>query len=190
VAGALLLSGVRHVVGTLWEVRDEVARLCANNFYRELGRGATIGAALAASRAAIIAAHGEDSLLWADHVLYGDPTWRIATPANAEFEDFDVLDGLQARYRRELLSSDAGSRLVAAAMLLRLGDRSVIPALGRDLGELERWLAPDAAEREHRRAALVVQALATAAGLQPAGPPDELPDAPAVRALYDRLAAG
>ncbi len=189
-ASALLLAGVRHVVGTLWEVRDEVARLAAGAFYRELARGGTIGASLAASREAIVERHGEDSLLWADHVLYGDPTWRAASAANAEFEDFSVLDGLEAKYRRELLSTDAATRLMAVAMLLRLGDRSVVGALGRELALLENWLAPTAPMRDRRRAALVLQAMAAAAGLAPPGAPDALPEPSAVRALHARLAAG
>ena len=190
VASALLLGGSRHVIGTLWEVRDEVARICAAAVYRRLAAGDTIGAAQAAAREAISAAHGEESLLWAAHVLYGDPTWRVVAPANAEFEDFDVLDGLQAKYQRELLASDPATRLLAAAMLLRLGDRSVVPALGRDLPELLTWLSPSAPVRTQRRAALVVQALAAAAGLQPSGPPDSLPDEAAVRALVKRLVEG
>jgi hypothetical protein len=109
---------------------------------------------------------------------------------NAEFEDFDVLDGLQAKYQRELLAPDSGTRLAAAAMLLRLGDKSVVPAIARDLPALLSWLAPDAPNRDQRRAALVVQALAAAAGLQPVGPPDSLPDAAAVRALVKRLQEG
>ena len=36
----------------------------------------------------------EDRLLWADHLLYGDPTWRIEPPRNLSFDDMDVLDGL------------------------------------------------------------------------------------------------
>lgn len=190
VASAFLLGGSRHVVGTLWEVRDEVARQHAGTFYRRLAAGDPIGTALAAGRDAVIAAHGEDSLLWAAHVLYGDPTWRIAAPANAEFEDFDTLDGLQAKYQRELLAPDAATRITAAAMLLRLGDRSVAPALARDLPALQSWLLPTAPVRDRRRAALVVQALAAAAGLQPSGPPDALPDAEAVAALVRRLAGG
>jgi CHAT domain-containing protein len=190
VASALLLGGSRHVLGTLWEVRDEIARLCATSFYRRLAAGDTIGAALAGARDAIIASHGEGSLLWAAHVLYGDPTWRVAAPANAEFEDFDVLDGLQAKYQRELLSADPSTRMLAAAMLLRLGDRSVVPALARDLPELLAWLSASAPVRSQRRAALVVQALAAAAGLQPSGPPEGLPDEAAVRALFERLKKG
>jgi hypothetical protein len=169
-------------------VRDEVARLVATSVYASLGQGGTLGAALAAARDATIAAHGEDSLLWADHVLYGDPTWRPRSAANAELDDFGVLDGLEDKYRRELLAGDAPTRLLAAAMLLRLGDRSVIPALGRELDTLCAWLSPDTPDQSHRRAALVVQALASAAGLTPAGPPDELPDEAAVRLLYGRLA--
>src|SRR6185436_2914498 len=187
-AGALLLGGTRHVVGTLWDVRDEVARHFALAAYRELQRSGTIGAALAAARAALVARWGEDSLLWASHVLYGDPTWRPEQPVNAELEDFSVLDGLEKKYRRDLLSTDAEQRLMAAAMLLRLGDHSAVPALGRDLQHLLGWLSPDATQLQRRRAALVVQSLATAAGLSPGGPPDELPDEEAVRALYERLA--
>jgi hypothetical protein len=190
VASALLLGGSRHVIGTLWEVLDDVARLTATSVYRRLAAGDAIGAALEGAREAVIAAHGEGSLLWAAHVLYGDPSWRLAVPANAEFEDFDVLDGLQAKYQRDLLSPDPATRLVAAAMLLRLGDRSVAPTIKRDLPELLAWLAPDAPQRSQRRAALVVQALAAAAGLQPAGPPDSLPDAVAVQALVKRLTGG
>lgn len=188
VASALLLGGVRHVVGTLWDVRDEVARRCAAAFYKDLGSGSTIGCSLEAARLAIIDEHGEDSLLWANHLLYGDPTWAPGPAAGREaFEDSSVLDGLEARYRDQLLSSDAGKRLLAAAMLLRLGDRTVIPALGREMAELETWLQPDAPQRARRSAALVVQALAAAAGLSPGGPPDVLPDVTAVRALYQRL---
>jgi len=190
VASAFLLGGSRHVVGTLWEVRDEVARQHAGTFYRRLAAGETIGAALADGRDTVIADHGEESLLWAAHVLYGDPTWRIAALANVAFEDFDTLDGLQARYQRELLAPDAATRLMAAAMLLRLGDRSVAPAIARDLPELQSWLSSTAPVRDRRRAALVVQALAAAAGLQPSGPPDSLPDAAAVAALVRRLAGG
>ena len=46
VAASLLMSGVRHVVGTLWQVRDEVARTFAAAFYRTLAASETIGAAM------------------------------------------------------------------------------------------------------------------------------------------------
>ena len=57
------------------------------------------------------------------------------------------LDGLQSKYQRELLSPDSATRLTAAAMLLRLGDRSVVPAIARDLPALLSWLGPEAPNR-------------------------------------------
>ncbi len=187
IAASFLMSGVRHVVGTLWEVRDEVARAFALAFYQALGRGVAIGGATAAGQDAILERWGEDSLLWPAHLLYGDPTWSVDPPNENTLDDFAVLDGLEAKSRAELASADPATRLMAAAMLLRLGDHSVIPALGRDLDTLEAWLSRDAPQREQRLAAHVLQALAAAAGLQPSGPPDQLPDTAAVRALFKRL---
>ena len=186
-ASALLLAGVRHVVGTLWEVRDEVARLFATSFYRALGAGGPIGGAMQAGRDALLGRWGEGCLLWADHLLYGDPTWEVEPVSNFTFEEFDMLDDLERRHRTELLSDDGPTRLRAAAMLLRLGDRSVGAAVRRDLALLERWMRPDASRQEARQAAFVLQALATAAGLSPDGPPDELPDLAAVERLLARL---
>jgi CHAT domain-containing protein len=187
VASSLLLAGVRHVVGTLWEVRDEVARHFARSFYRSLGASETVGAAMERARHAIAGRYGEDRLLWADHLLYGDPTWRIEPPRNLTFDDMDVLDGLESRYRAELFSNDGSTRLLAAAMLLRLGDRSVASAVRRDFSLLESWISPRASRRERRQASLVVHALASAAGLCPVEPPDELPDIEGVRRLLERL---
>lgn len=189
-ASAFLLAGVRHVVGTLWEVRDEVARVFATSFHAGLAGQQTIGAAMAAAQDAVSRRHAAGNLLWASHLLYGDPTWRNAAPSNLTFADLDVLDGLQAKYREELFSRDGATRLLAATMLLRLGDRSVVPALARELDLLARWMSPHATQREQRQARLVVSALAAAAGLAPSEPPESLPDMSVVRALVERLGPG
>ena len=186
-ASHFLMAGVRHVVATLWEVRDEVAREFALGFYQSLGRGETVGGAMEAGRAAVTTRHGAERLLWADHLLYGDPTWAPEPAANLNFDDFDMLDGLEAKHRRELLSADGPTRLRAAAMLLRLGDRSVGSAVQRDLPLLERWLSPHASRQDTRQAAFVVRALAAAAGLAPSGDPESLPDIAVVRQLLARL---
>lgn len=187
VAASFLMCGVRHVVGTLWDVRDVVARRFATAFYTSLAAQETIGAAMAAGRDAVIDEHGEQSLLWASHLLYGDPTWRVVPPRAAALQDFDVLAGIEQKSRADLASPDSSVRLMAAAMLLRLGDRSVIRAVAKDLDVLTSWLSHDAPQREQRLAAHVVQALATAAGLNPPGPPDTLPDPDAVRSIVARL---
>ncbi|MFT7462603.1 MAG: hypothetical protein ACI9EF_000944 [Pseudohongiellaceae bacterium] len=186
-ASAFLLAGVRHVVATLWELRDEVARLFAVPFYRDLGAGTPIGGAMQSGREAVLGRFGVERLLWADHLLYGDPTWEVDTGSNLTFDDFDVLDSLEQKHRTELLSDDGPTRLRAAAMLLRLGDRSAVVALRRDLELLAVWLEPGATRQETRQARFVIHALAAAAGLSPADRPEELPDLAAVKLLLERL---
>ena len=192
-ASSFLMCGVRHVVGTLWDVRDAVARQFATGFYTALGRGETIGAAMAAGQSTLVEAHGLESLLWADHLLYGDPTWSIEPRSNLLSDDFDVLDGLEAKYRSDLDAPEPTRRLLAATMLLRLGDRAAVGALGRDLELIGTWTGADATRQQRRQAALVIRAMAAAAGLEPDGDADPdseaLPDMAAVRALHARLAA-
>lgn len=76
-ANAFLLAGVRHYVGTLWDVPDEPACHFALEFYKALVGGATIGDAMRAAREALSARYGADTVLWASHLLYGDPNTRL-----------------------------------------------------------------------------------------------------------------
>jgi hypothetical protein len=74
VANAFLLSGVQHYIGTFWEIPDEAGALFARSFYRSLVGGATIGEAMRQARIALIQKYGEDTIVWASYMLYGDPT--------------------------------------------------------------------------------------------------------------------
>ena len=77
-ANAFLLSGVQHYIGTFWEIPDEAGALFARAFYRSLVTGATVGEALRAARRELIEKYGEDTIVWASYMLYGDPTTRYA----------------------------------------------------------------------------------------------------------------
>ena len=83
VAHAFLLAGVQHYIGTLWDVPDEPACHFALAFYEELVRGTRLGEAIRRSRHALTARYGEDTVLWASYVLYGEPGAR-ATPSAAQ----------------------------------------------------------------------------------------------------------
>jgi hypothetical protein len=74
IANAFLLSGVRHYVGTLWDVPDEPACHFSLSFYASLVAGRSLGSALQDARSALRARYGEDTVLWASWVLYGDPS--------------------------------------------------------------------------------------------------------------------
>jgi CHAT domain-containing protein len=76
IANALLTAGVRHYIGTQWEVVDGQSAQFAAAFYRHLTDGKAIGAALRHARAAVVEGAGETALAWASYVLYGDPDVR------------------------------------------------------------------------------------------------------------------
>ena len=70
-AHAFFQAGARAVVGSLWPLRDDEAALLMGDFYRELGRGRSVAAALAEARRSRIAA-GAPAAAWAGMVVLGD----------------------------------------------------------------------------------------------------------------------
>lgn len=83
-ANAFLLSGVQHYIGTFWEIPDEAGALFARSFYRSLANGIAIGHALRLARQALIQTYGEDTIVWASYMLYGDPTTRYVATEQSE----------------------------------------------------------------------------------------------------------
>ena len=75
-ANAFLLAGVRHYLGTFWEVPDDPSLHFAQAFYTKLIRGAAVGAAVREARRAVAAKYGEGTIFWASYMLYGDPSVR------------------------------------------------------------------------------------------------------------------
>jgi CHAT domain-containing protein len=75
-ANAFLTAGVRHYLGTQWEVVDGQSALFAADLYRHLTDGKAIGAAVRHARATVVERAGETALAWASYVLYGDPDVR------------------------------------------------------------------------------------------------------------------
>lgn len=90
-AHAFFQAGARVVVGSLWPLRDEEAALLMGEFYRELGRGRSVAAALTEARRRRIA-DGAPAAAWAGMVVLGDgdhvplpggrpartsPTWTV-----------------------------------------------------------------------------------------------------------------
>lgn len=84
-AAAFLRTGVGAFVGTLWEVRDETARLFAKEFYRALledrEEPCSLGEALQAARDAIREHPGDPT--WLAYTLYGDTT-AVLNPGGIE----------------------------------------------------------------------------------------------------------
>jgi tetratricopeptide (TPR) repeat protein len=75
-ANAFLLSGVRHYIGTFWEILDEPGSQFAIEFYKQLFSGGSIGNAVLKARNALVDRYGEETIIWASYVMYGDPTFN------------------------------------------------------------------------------------------------------------------
>ncbi len=78
-ANAFLLSGVQHYIGTFWEILDEPSLYFAKSFYSLLAQGETVGEALRRAREDLIETFGEETIVWASYMLYGDPSFTFSS---------------------------------------------------------------------------------------------------------------
>ena len=75
-ANAFLLSGVKHYIGTSWEILDEPGRMFALEFYKHIFGGLTVGEAMRRARMELVNTFGEETIVWGSYLLYGDPTFN------------------------------------------------------------------------------------------------------------------
>ncbi|MGE5197948.1 MAG: CHAT domain-containing tetratricopeptide repeat protein [Deltaproteobacteria bacterium] len=76
-ASAFLFSGVRHYIGAIRKLEDPASFLFAREFYMQLIRGESVGECIRRSRMQLIREYGEDSVVWANYLLYGDPDFVL-----------------------------------------------------------------------------------------------------------------
>jgi len=82
-AAAFLFSGVRHYIGTVWQIADPMSRAFAEEFYSQLIRGKCIGECLRLARMKLVSQAPAQDLSWASYILYGDPNhilFRFSRP--------------------------------------------------------------------------------------------------------------
>jgi class 3 adenylate cyclase/CHAT domain-containing protein/TolA-binding protein len=78
-ANAFILAGVKHYIGTFWEVLDEPSKRFAIQFYRHLFENKTVGEAVRMTRHDLMDEYGEEAIVWASYLLYGDPTYKYVS---------------------------------------------------------------------------------------------------------------
>jgi CHAT domain-containing protein len=71
-ANAFLRAGVKHYLGTFWEIMDEPSSHFAHEFYGLLSSGMSVGNAVRQARCNLMDMYGPDTC-WASYILYGDP---------------------------------------------------------------------------------------------------------------------
>jgi class 3 adenylate cyclase/CHAT domain-containing protein/tetratricopeptide (TPR) repeat protein len=87
-ANAFLITGVQHYVGTFWDILDDPGHDFALAFYHEMIGGQSVGEAVRRARLSLVDKYGEETIVWASYMLYGDPTFSyLADTAEAEEGD-------------------------------------------------------------------------------------------------------
>lgn len=76
-AAAFLFSGVRHYIGTIWQVEDAASLMFAREFYSQLIKGSPIGESIRMGRLKLIEIYGLTDISWANYILYGDPNYVL-----------------------------------------------------------------------------------------------------------------
>jgi CHAT domain-containing protein len=111
-ANAFMLAGVKHYIGTFWEILDEPSSRFALECYKEALSGKTIGEAIRQARLTLIREYGEETIVWASYLLYGDPTFNyLEQVMEAEAEEIEdpfsaaALEG-EVRAREEVIDLD------------------------------------------------------------------------------------
>lgn len=102
-ANAFLLAGVQHYVGTFWEILGEPSSRFALAFYRFVIEGLPVGECIRKSRLELIKQYGEDTIVWASYMLYGDPSYRYFQTEEEKAIDEDVRDTLRTPSTKEVV---------------------------------------------------------------------------------------
>jgi class 3 adenylate cyclase/tetratricopeptide (TPR) repeat protein len=108
-ANAFLLAGVRHYIGTFWEILDQPSSRFSLEFYKNLLSGSGIGEAMRLARQALIREYGEETIVWASYILYGDPTFTYVAQVEAAPEEeepqrvYAPVAGAEVRAREEVI---------------------------------------------------------------------------------------
>jgi CHAT domain-containing protein len=113
-ANAYLLSGVQHYIGTFWEILDEPSSQFAKLFYDSLSQGESIGEAVRKAREKLIEAHGEETIVWASYMLYGDPTFAFNPAEKAEEIEEPVVRDIASPEWSPVMRGHAATATVVA----------------------------------------------------------------------------
>jgi len=117
-ANAFLLSGVRHYIGTLWKISDEISLSFAEEFYLHIISGRSMGEAVRRARLGLIRRYGLGSFIWASYLLYGDPTLTLFRPKKEPSSRSFSVAGWGKAHKKQILT--LSSLLFAAAMVMML----------------------------------------------------------------------
>ena len=128
-ANVFLLAGVKHFVGTFWEIMDEPSSRFAMEFYACFMSGMTMGEAVREARHALVREFGEENIVWASYLLYGDPTSNY----------MDQIKAVEPREEQELSAAATQKRPLKQG--LRSGEETIDFSQGEGKKRPWSWMA-------------------------------------------------
>ena len=140
-ANAFILAGVKHYIGTFWEVLDEPSKRFAIEFYRHLFESKTVGEAVRMARLDLMDVYGEASIVWASYLLYGDPTFNYMSHIRPDEEAEDTAEPVPEI--EQVVAADTRSTKAFSQKPKKLSTRLWIAAAGMvAIIALAMWAAP------------------------------------------------
>ncbi|MBU1718172.1 MAG: CHAT domain-containing protein, partial [Bacteroidetes bacterium] len=134
---AFLKAGVRHYLGTFWDIPDEVGRCFAVTFYQSLLDGDSVGSALLRGRRFLANTYGSGAVLWGSYVLYGDPDVRYLPTVQEATEgtitrSVNVVHRPGAHVSRRVAMRGDSATMVSSRLTTRISDlnRVVLQSIG------------------------------------------------------------
>jgi CHAT domain-containing protein len=110
-AAAFLFSGVRHYIGTIWQIEDPVSLEFAKEFYAQLINGSSIGESIRLSRLRLVKEYPQAPVSWAGYILYGDPSHRLFKSKTALAVAPKIKKAIQ-RHKKRILKFSAAVLIV------------------------------------------------------------------------------
>lgn len=111
-ANAYLMAGVQHYIGTFWEILDEPSSYFAKQFYLALAQGHSVGESVRQAREKLAEDFGEETIVWASYMLYGDPTYSFVQQKRASAQEANLRQTPISEWSREM----RGRNLKSAAI--------------------------------------------------------------------------
>jgi len=154
---AFLRCGVRHYIGTFQDIPDPASFNLALNFYNCMMQSNSVGESLRRARLQAIDQYGQDSLIWANYMLYGDPT-ICYLKCTGKRENHDATNLSKSKVNDDIESEgyENQERVTDRDKLVRAGDgsngkKSLQSSIKEPKERIEKEVVPAAGKKWQRQ---------------------------------------
>ncbi|MFH0762696.1 MAG: CHAT domain-containing protein [Candidatus Omnitrophota bacterium] len=125
-SSAFLFSGVRHYIGSVRRIEDDLSLTFAREFYAQLIAGKPVGACIRMARLGLIREYGIDNMAWASYLLYGNPNFVLFRDKVKEAKQKKRKSILY--YKKQLALASLAAVVISLGILLHIWLPSLNPS--------------------------------------------------------------